>query len=97
MSDPERRYRWLLHTYPAVYHQTRGAEIAGAYLDLAGPDRRWQSPADVADVLAGGARERLQAAGATDNESAPDVPGLYRDERVHWANHRQDRHGSVKA
>ncbi|SCE95128.1 hypothetical protein GA0074695_2402 [Micromonospora viridifaciens] len=66
MSDLERRYRWLLHAYPAAYRRTRGAEIVGTYLDLAEPDRRWPSPADVADMLAGGIRERLRAAGAAD-------------------------------
>ncbi|MCW3817742.1 hypothetical protein ONA91_25135 [Micromonospora sp. DR5-3] len=66
MNDLERRYRWLLHAYPAAYRQARGAEIIGTYLDLAEPDRHWPSPADVADLLAGGVRERLRAAGAAD-------------------------------
>jgi hypothetical protein len=66
MRDLERRYRQLLRAYPAGYRQARGAEIVGTYLDLAGPDRRWPSILDVADVLAGGGRERLRAAGAAD-------------------------------
>ncbi|MFI0791624.1 hypothetical protein ACH4OY_02820 [Micromonospora rubida] len=66
MRDLERRYRQLLRAYPAGYRQARGAEIVGTYLDLAGPDRRWPSILDAADVLAGGGRERLRAAGAAD-------------------------------
>jgi hypothetical protein len=66
MSDLERRYRRLLRAYPAGYRQARSAEIVGTYLDLAGPDRRWPSILDAADVLAGGGRERLRAAGAAD-------------------------------
>ncbi|PSK63101.1 hypothetical protein B0E53_04970 [Micromonospora sp. MH33] len=72
MRDLERRYRQLLRAYPADYRQARGAEIVGTYLDLAGPDRRWPSILDVADVLAGGVRERLRAAGAADL-----IPGLH--------------------
>ncbi|MEU5949609.1 hypothetical protein ABZ793_29185 [Micromonospora sp. NPDC047465] len=66
MRDLERRYRRLLRAYPAGYRQARSAEIVGTYLDLAGTDRRWPSILDVADVLAGGGRERLRAAGAAD-------------------------------
>ncbi|RLP87676.1 hypothetical protein EAD89_18435 [Micromonospora sp. BL4] len=66
MRDLERRYRHLLRAYPAGYRQARGAEIVGTYLDLAGPDRRWPSILEVADVVAGGGRERLRAAGAAD-------------------------------
>ncbi|MBX7269999.1 hypothetical protein KIF24_30920 [Micromonospora sp. Llam7] len=62
----ERRYRQLLWAYPAGYRQARGGEIVGTYLDLAEPDRRWPSIFDAADVLAGGARERLRTAGAAD-------------------------------
>ncbi|MEV1332726.1 hypothetical protein AB0J20_24500 [Micromonospora costi] len=66
MRNLERRYRHLLRAYPADYRQVRGAEIVGTYLDMAGPDRRWPSILDVADVLAGGVRERLRAVGAAD-------------------------------
>ncbi|KOX06647.1 MULTISPECIES: hypothetical protein [Micromonospora] len=66
MRDLERRYQKLLWAYPAGYRQARGAEIVCTYLDLAGPDRRWPSILDVTDVLAGGVRERLRAAGAAD-------------------------------
>ncbi|MGC4744776.1 hypothetical protein ACLQ28_03795 [Micromonospora sp. DT201] len=66
MRDLERRYRRLLHAYPVGYRRARGTEIVGTYLDLTGKGRRWPSPADTADVLAGGTRERLRAAGAAD-------------------------------
>lgn len=66
MTDLERRYLRLLLAYPADYRRTRGAEIVGTYLDLAGPGRRWPSPADAADLLRGGLRQRLRAAGAAD-------------------------------
>ncbi|PYC67309.1 hypothetical protein C7C45_22895 [Micromonospora arborensis] len=66
MNDLERRYLRLLHAYPADYRRARGAEIVGTYLDLADPDRRWPSPADAADLLRGGLRQRLRAAGVTD-------------------------------
>ncbi|WP_328851966.1 hypothetical protein OG994_01430 [Micromonospora globbae] len=66
MSDLERRYLRLLRAYPADYRRARGAEIVGTYLDLADPDRRWPSVADAADLLRGGLRQRLRAAGAAD-------------------------------
>ncbi|MEU9510974.1 hypothetical protein AB0D32_32385 [Micromonospora sp. NPDC048170] len=66
MSGLERRYHRLLRAYPAEYRRARGAEIVGTYLDLAGPGRRWPSPADAADLLRGGLRQRLRAAGAAD-------------------------------
>ncbi|MGC5054822.1 hypothetical protein ACLQ2S_25595 [Micromonospora sp. DT48] len=66
MSALERRYRHLLRAYPADYRHDRGDEIVGTYLDLADPRRRWPSPADAADLVRGGLRQRLRAAGATD-------------------------------
>ncbi|MEU8180242.1 hypothetical protein AB0B86_05610 [Micromonospora sp. NPDC049047] len=71
MRDLERRYRQLLRAYPAGYRQARGGEIVGTYLDLADSDRHWPSIFDVVDVLAGGVRERLRAAGAADL-----IPGI---------------------
>ncbi|MET8354989.1 MULTISPECIES: hypothetical protein [unclassified Micromonospora] len=71
MNDLERRYLRLLRIYPADYRRARGAEIVGTYLDLAAPGRRWPSPADAADVLRGGLRQRVRAAGAADL-----VPGV---------------------
>ncbi|WBB67140.1 hypothetical protein [Micromonospora sp. WMMD812] len=66
MSDLERRYLRLLSAYPAHYRRSRGAEIVGTYLDLARPDQRWPSAADAADLVRGGLRQRLRAAGAAD-------------------------------
>ncbi|CCH20392.1 hypothetical protein [Micromonospora lupini] len=66
MTDLERRYLRLLAAYPADYRRARGAEIVGTYLDLAAPGRRWPSPADAADLLRGGLRQRVRAAGAVD-------------------------------
>ncbi|SIQ45047.1 hypothetical protein [Micromonospora avicenniae] len=66
MTDLERRYLRLLLAYPTGYRRSRGAEIVGTYLDLAAPGRRWPSLADAADLLRGGLRQRLRAAGAPD-------------------------------
>ncbi|GIJ25498.1 hypothetical protein Vqi01_06600 [Micromonospora qiuiae] len=66
MTELERRYRRLLRAYPADYRRDRGDEIVGTYLDLAIAERRWPSLADAADLLRGGLRQRLRAAGATD-------------------------------
>ncbi|MFC7546221.1 hypothetical protein [Plantactinospora sp. GCM10030261] len=71
MNDLERRYHRLLRAYPADYRRARGAEIVGTYLDLAAPGRAWPSPAEAADLLRGGLRQRLRAAGAADL-----VPGV---------------------
>ncbi|PWR14169.1 hypothetical protein DKT68_00165, partial [Micromonospora acroterricola] len=71
MTDLERRYLRLLLAYPADYRRSRGAEIVGTYLDLAAPGRRWPSPADAADVVGGGLRQRVRATGAADL-----VPGV---------------------
>ncbi|HEV7709362.1 MAG TPA: hypothetical protein VGP16_14280 [Asanoa sp.] len=54
-----RRYRWLLHTYPAGYRDSRGEEIVGLLLDAARPGRRWPTPAEAADLLFGGLRRRM--------------------------------------
>ncbi|MEU6207072.1 hypothetical protein ABZ814_26180 [Micromonospora musae] len=66
MSDLEHRYLRLLRAYPADYRRSRGTEIVGTYLDLARPGQRWPSAADTADLLRGGLRQRLRAAGAAD-------------------------------
>jgi hypothetical protein len=66
MTDLERRYLRLVRLfYPARYRHERGTEIVGTYLDLAAPQRRWPSAADVADLAGGGLRERLRAAGTS--------------------------------
>ncbi|MEU0550140.1 hypothetical protein [Micromonospora sp. NPDC005979] len=64
MTELERRYLRLLAAYPADYRRARGAEIVGTYLDLAEPGRRWPAPADAVDLLHGGLRQRVRAAGA---------------------------------
>jgi hypothetical protein len=66
VNDLERRYLRLLRAYPAEYRRSRGAEIVGTYLDLATAGRRWPSPADAMDLLRGGLRQRVRAAGAVD-------------------------------
>ncbi|SBT45172.1 hypothetical protein [Micromonospora auratinigra] len=66
MTELERRYHRLLRAYPAEYRRARGAEIVGTYLDLARPGQRRPSPGDVADLVLGGLRQRLRAAGAAD-------------------------------
>ncbi|MBQ1014014.1 hypothetical protein KBX53_24320 [Micromonospora sp. M51] len=65
MNDLERRYLRLLRAYPAEYRRARGAEIVGTYLDLAASDQRWPTPADAADLVRGGLRQRLRAVGVT--------------------------------
>ncbi|RKN50914.1 hypothetical protein [Micromonospora endolithica] len=65
-NDLERRYRRLLRAYPGDYRRERGDEIVGTYLEVAGPDRRRPSPADAADLVRGGLRQRLRAVGAPD-------------------------------
>ncbi|MDG4805445.1 hypothetical protein O7634_01555 [Micromonospora sp. WMMD1120] len=65
MNELERRYLRLLRAYPADYRRARGAEIVGTYLDLATPDQRWPTPAAAADLVRGGLRQRLRAAGVT--------------------------------
>ncbi|MER7281207.1 hypothetical protein ABT369_42910 [Dactylosporangium sp. NPDC000244] len=63
MTDLERRYaRWTALFYPADYRRTRGSELVDTYLSLAAPDRRRPSPADIADLAAGGLRQRLRTA-----------------------------------
>ncbi|WP_341717022.1 hypothetical protein QQG74_24195 [Micromonospora sp. FIMYZ51] len=66
MTGLERGYRRLLWAYPADYRRERGDEIVGTYLDLAGPGRRRPSLADATDLVRGGLRQRLRAAGAPD-------------------------------
>ncbi|MFG3681203.1 hypothetical protein ACGF5H_13960 [Micromonospora chalcea] len=66
MTTLERRYLRLLSAYPSDYRRSRGAEIVGTYLDLAKPGQRWPSAGDVADLVRGGLRQRLRAAGLLD-------------------------------
>ncbi|MEV6930666.1 hypothetical protein AB0M46_40115 [Dactylosporangium sp. NPDC051485] len=63
MTDLERRYaRWTALFYPAGYRRARGSELVDTYLSLAAPDRRRPSPADIADLAAGGLRQHLRTA-----------------------------------
>jgi len=63
MTDLERRYaRWMALCYPAGDRRTRGSELVDTYLALAAPGRRRPSPADIADLAAGGLRRRLRTA-----------------------------------
>ena len=76
MTELERRYRRLLRAYPVDYRRERGDEIVGTYLDLAGPDRRWPSLTEAADLGRAGLRQRLRAAGAADLISGVRLAGL---------------------
>ncbi|GAA4249451.1 hypothetical protein GCM10022255_033670 [Dactylosporangium darangshiense] len=63
MTDLERRYaRWTALFYPADDRRRRGSELVDTYLSLAAPDRRRPSPADIADLAAGGLRRHLRTA-----------------------------------
>lgn len=63
MTGLERRYaRWTALFYPADYRRTRGSELVDTYLSLAASDRRRPSPADIADLAAGGLRQHLRTA-----------------------------------
>ncbi|MFE9657779.1 hypothetical protein [Micromonospora sp. NPDC006431] len=59
----ERRYaRWTALFYPANYRRERGSELMDTYLSLAAPGRKRPSPADIADVAAGGLQQHLRIA-----------------------------------
>jgi hypothetical protein len=59
----ERRYaRWTALFYPAGYRRERGSELMDTYLCLAAPGRKRPSPADIADLAAGGLRQYLRIA-----------------------------------
>ncbi|MGI5244225.1 hypothetical protein [Dactylosporangium sp. CA-139066] len=63
MTELERRYaRWMALFYPADDRRKRGSELVDTYLALAAPGRRRPSPADIADLAAGGLRRRLRTA-----------------------------------
>ena len=55
-------YRRLLLAYPKRYRRERGRELVDLYREVSG-DRRRPRPADAADLILGGVRERLRAAG----------------------------------
>ncbi|MFC0097962.1 hypothetical protein ACFFKH_10515 [Micromonospora marina] len=58
------RYTKLLRWYPAADRTDRGVEIVDTYMDLATAGQRWPHLADVADLAAGGLRQRLRARNA---------------------------------
>ena len=63
MTELERRYaRWTALFYPADDRRQRGSELVDTYLALAASGRRRPSPADLADLAAGGLRRRLRTA-----------------------------------
>lgn len=63
MTELERRYaRWMALFYPADDRRERGSELVDTYLALVAPGRRRPSPADLADLAAGGLRRRLRTA-----------------------------------
>ena len=66
MSDEQLApaYRKLLFAYPERYRAERGDELVGAYLEMAGDQRRPRL-ADATDLILGGLRQRLRGAGLT--------------------------------
>ncbi len=61
--DLERQVRLVLYAYPAGYRIRRGDEIVATLLDSAQPGQRLPHPADAADLIWAGLRERLNMAG----------------------------------
>lgn len=57
-----RRYERLLVAYPPPYRSARGEEIVATLLEAAEPGQRIPRAADVADLVAGGLRQRLGVA-----------------------------------
>jgi hypothetical protein len=58
----ERRYRWLLVTYPAAYRAAHGNEIIGTLLEAAPPTQRFPSPREAGGLLLGGLRTSARQA-----------------------------------
>jgi hypothetical protein len=59
LTGLERRYaRWTAVFYPAGYRRERGSELMDTYPSLAAPGRKRPSPADIADLAAGGLQRR---------------------------------------
>ncbi|MEV8504847.1 hypothetical protein AB0368_08455 [Actinoplanes sp. NPDC051475] len=56
----ERWYRRLLLAYPGHYRRRHGTEILTTMLEAAEPGRRRPVPAEAADLLLGGLRQRLR-------------------------------------
>ncbi|WIM96703.1 hypothetical protein ACTOB_000163 [Actinoplanes oblitus] len=62
MSDLSTAYRRLMFAYPGRYRRERGDELVDLYLEMAG-NRSRPRPSDAVDLIRGGLRERLRAAG----------------------------------
>jgi hypothetical protein len=60
----ERRYRWLLRTYPSGYRDAHGDEIVGTLLEAASPTQGLPSAREAAGLLLGGLRTRAREAAA---------------------------------
>ena len=63
MAPLERRFSRLLLLYPRAYRDQRGAEILATAMEAAGSDRRWPSPAEVADLAGHALRRRAGLCG----------------------------------
>ena len=57
----ERRARWLLRAYPAVYRADRGEEIIGTILEAVPPGRDWPPSREAIALVASGLRARRAA------------------------------------
>ncbi len=58
MTALERRFRWLLHAYPAWYRRERAGEMLDTLLEASLPGRRWPSIRDSRALVVGGLRVR---------------------------------------
>ncbi len=58
MTALERRFRWLLHAYPAWYRRERAGEMLDTLLEASPPVRRWPSIRDSRALVVGGLRVR---------------------------------------
>ncbi len=59
MTALERRFRWLLHAYPAWYRRERAGEMLDTLLEASPPGRRWPSIRDSRALVVGGPATRL--------------------------------------
>jgi hypothetical protein len=73
MSDLERRYHVLLLAFPRRYRERRGEEMVGTLMEAAGPEQRWPSPADAADLVDAGLAART---GLSSESAISSVLGL---------------------
>jgi hypothetical protein len=59
-AELERRYRWLLLAYPLDHRERRAEEMLATLLDDAAPGQRRPTWDEAADLVIGGARQRLR-------------------------------------